>query len=305
MESLGHFHNLAADAQLRTSGTTLRDSCSKPRLIEMTETTTTTTTTETAAQTSHSSAQVTTTTRKDNWWVEPALVFIGFTGFIIYATWRAFENQFYEVGNYLSPFYSPKLIFSWWHFSPALLILWVPAGFRATCYYYRKAYYRAYFLDPPGCSVSHSGVLARLLGVCGSKYFGETSFPFIFQNAHRYFFYLATVVLAFLWYDAYKAFFDTSGNFSVTGLNLFMLLNVVLLSGYSSGCHACRHLVGGNLDCFSSCPSAKRRHGIWHFVTKLNEHHQLWAWMSLFSVGLTDLFVRQVSSGVFPDFKVF
>jgi hypothetical protein len=264
------------------------------------------TTTETAAPEvhSHSSAQVKTTSRKDAWWVEPTLVATGFTIFIVYATFRAFENKFYEFGNYLSPFYSPKFVFDWWHYSPAILILWIPAGFRATCYYYRKAYYRAYFLDPPGCSVSHSGVLARLLGVCGSKYFGETSFPFVIQNFHRYFFYLATAVLVVLWYDVFKAFFDTSGNFMVTGLNLFMLLNVALLSGYSGGCHACRHLVGGRLDCFSSCPAAKTQHGLWHFVTKLNEHHMLWAWLSLFSVGLTDLFIRQVSSGVLPDFRV-
>ena len=264
----------------------------------MTETPTTTETPAAAAAAhAHSSAQVTTTTRKDNWWLEPLGVFIGFTIFIAYATWRAFENNFYEVGNYLSPFYSPKFAFTWWHLSPAFLILWIPAGFRATCYYYRKAYYRAYFLDPPGCSVSHSGVLARLLGVCGSKYFGETNFPFVFQNFHRYFFYLATVVLAFLWYDVFKAFTDTSGHLNISGLNLFMLLNVVLLSGYSGGCHACRHLVGGNLDCFSACP---KRHGLWGFVTKLNEHHMLWAWLSFFSVGLTDLFIRQVSAGLSP-----
>ncbi len=32
-----------------------------------------------------------------------------------------------------------------------MLVLWIPLGFRATCYYYRKAYYRAFFFDPPAC----------------------------------------------------------------------------------------------------------------------------------------------------------
>src|ERR1700735_1286518 len=99
-------------------------------------------------------AQSRKTNRSDNWWIEPALVATGFTLFIIYATYRAFEGNFYQWGPYLSPFYSPRFVFGWWHFSPAILILWIPAGFRATCYYYRKAYYRAYFLDPPACGVA-------------------------------------------------------------------------------------------------------------------------------------------------------
>ncbi len=89
-----------------------------------------------------------TTTRSDAWWLELILVVIVLGGFGIYATWRAFENNFYEWGPYLSPFYSPLIKTSWWPLSPALLILWAPLGFRATCYYYRKAYYRAFFLEP-------------------------------------------------------------------------------------------------------------------------------------------------------------
>lgn len=238
------------------------------------------------------------TTRKDAWWLEPSLVAAGFTLFIVYATWRAFENHYYEIGSFLSPFYSPKIVLSWWKFSPAILILWVPAGFRATCYYYRKAYYRAYFGDPRACAVDHKG-----LANCSSgKYCGETSFPWIFQNAHRYFFYLATVVLAFLWWDVFVAFYSR-GHFQVTAINLFMLLNVILLSGYSGGCHACRHLVGGRLDCFSSCTATQTQFKIWHVVTKLNEHHMLWAWLSLFSVGWTDFIIRQLACGAINDIR--
>lgn len=245
-----------------------------------------------------SKAYPTKTARKDSWWVEPTLVALGFTLFIVYATWRAFENHYYEVGSFLSPFYSPKLLFSWWPFSPAILILWIPAGFRATCYYYRKAYYRAYFGDPRACAVDHSG----LANCSDGKYCGETGFPWIFQNAHRYFFYLATIVLAFLWWDVVLAFYN-KGSFQVTAINLFMLLNVILLSGYSGGCHACRHLVGGRLDCFSSCPAAKTQYKIWHVVTKFNEHHMLWAWLSLFSVGITDFLIRSLATGAIHDIR--
>lgn len=239
------------------------------------------------------------THRKDAWWIEPALVATGFTLFIIYATWRAmFDVQFYEIpaAHILSPFYSPN--FKQWlpnFISPAAVILWMPAGFRATCYYYRKAYYRAYFMDPPGCSVGHWG---------GDKYKGETAFPFILQNLHRYFFYLAALVLAILWWDAIDALLPNWQWQGFSLVNLIMLANVVLLSGYTFGCHAYRHLVGGKLDCFS-CPSAQPRYKAWMMVTALNKHHMAWAWCSLFSVGLTDFVIREVACGAIPNIRFF
>ena len=235
------------------------------------------------------------TARKDAWWLEPALVALGFTAFIVYGTWRAFENNFFEFGPYLSPFYSPYLPFHWWKLSPAFLILWIPGGFRATCYYYRKAYYRAYFADPPACAVGHFG---------GNKYCGESGFPFVLQNIHRYFFYLAVLVLAVLWWDVFKAF-NFDGHFGVSGVNLVMLANVILLSGYTFGCHAYRHLVGGKLNCFSKDSRTQSRFKIWTFVTKLNEHHMLWAWISLFSVGFADFYIRQVACGAMPELRFF
>src|SRR5262249_17023190 len=153
------------------------------------------------------------TLRRDAWWLEilPAAVVLGAFG--IYATWRALEGRFYEWGPYLSPFYSPLIDahHRWWPFSPALLILAGPLGFRVSCYYYRKAYYRAYFLDPPACAVSEKK----------RSYRGEAAFPFILQNVHRYFLYLAVLFLVFLWHDAIRAFsFD--GKFGI-GLGTLVL----------------------------------------------------------------------------------
>ncbi len=90
------------------------------------------------------------TLRRDAWWIEIIPIIIMMGGFSIYATVRAFENAYYSWGPYLSPFYSPLIDpqHHWWPFSPALLILVGPLGFRATCYYYRKALYRAFlFFD--------------------------------------------------------------------------------------------------------------------------------------------------------------
>ncbi len=236
------------------------------------------------------------TLRRDAWWIEilPVVAVLG--SFAIYATWRAFEGRFYEWGSYLSPFYSPLIDVHhhWWPFSPALLILAGPLGFRVTCYYYRKAYYRAFFLDPPACAVSEGR----------RSYRGETSFPFILQNVHRYFLYLAVLFLVFLWHDAIRAFFF-DGKFGMGVGTLVLLANISLLTLYTFSCHSLRHLAGGKLDCFSCATFGRPRYGAWRWITVLNERHMLFAWLSLFSVAVADLYVRLVSCGAIRDVRLF
>ena len=234
------------------------------------------------------------TTRRDAWWLELIPIVLVLGGFSVYATWRAFAGEYYEWGTYLSPFYSPLIKLRWWPLSPALLILWAPLGFRATCYYYRKAYYRAFFLDPPACSVgeSHPG-----------SYKGETAFPLVLQNLHRYFLYVALLFLIILWYDALHAFwFD--GHFGIGLGSLVLLANIILLSLYTFSCHSLRHIVGGKVDCFSCVSFGKARHSAWSRISFLNEHHMLFAWLSLFSVGLADLYVLLVASGSIQDLRL-
>lgn len=241
-------------------------------------------------------AQFGETQRRDAWWVEllPVVILLG--GFGLYATLRAFEGRFYEWGPYLSPFYSPLIDqgHRWWKFSPALLILAGPLGFRTTCYYYRKAYYRAFFLDPPACAVGEPA---------SRRYSGETKFPFILQNLHRYFLYLAILFLVFLWHDVVLAF-RWDGHFGIGLGTLVLLLNVTLLSIYTLSCHSLRHLAGGKLDCFSCATFGKPRFGIWSGLTRLNERHMLFAWASLITVGLADLYIRLVASGVIRDLRI-
>jgi hypothetical protein len=236
------------------------------------------------------------TLRRDNWRLEllPVIILLG--GFGVYATLRAFEGKYYEWGPYLSPFYSPLIDpqHHWWPFSPALLILVGPLGFRATCYYYRKAYYRAFFLDPPACAVAEPAK---------RKYRGETAFPFILQNVHRYFFYLALLFLAFLWYDAIVAF-NWNGSFGIGVGSLVLLVNIILLTIYTLSCHSLRHLAGGKLDCFSCATFGGPRHTAWRWLSFLNEHHMLFAWSSLISVGFADFYIRMVRCGVFHDLRL-
>jgi len=236
------------------------------------------------------------TLRRDAWWVEVLPVIVVLGGFGLYATLRAFEGKFYEWGPYLSPFYSPLIDANhrWWKLSPAILILGGPLSFRATCYYYRKAYYRAFFLDPPSCAV----------GEPQRRYSGETKFPFILQNLHRYALYLAIIFLAFLWKDAVQAFFF-DGKFGMGVGTLVLLVNICLLTIYTLSCHSLRHLAGGKLDCFSCATFGKPRHTAWRGLTFLNERHMLFAWLSLFSVGFADFYVRLVSSGAIQDVRIF
>jgi hypothetical protein len=223
------------------------------------------------------------------WWLQPAATVVILSGFVVYALWVALLGHG-AVGNYLSPFYSPPVRVAGVPISPAFWVLWAPAGFRATCYYYRKAYYRSYFADPISCMISESR----------RRYAGETAFPFILNNFHRYLLYAAIVVLVFLWIDAVRAF-DFNGRFGVHLGSLLFLVNVVLLSGYTFGCHAFRHLAGGNLDCYSCARAGRLRFRLWQLVTPLNRYHAAWAWSSLFSVVAVDAYLRLLMAGVIRD----
>lgn len=241
--------------------------------------------------------------------MKPLLIVIGLSVLGVYAiVVAALNNDFLYLrggGKYLSPLYSPDLsaLFSWNNgaFPYAFLVLWAPLGLRATCYYYRKSYYRSYFLMPPSCAVAG---LARRKVDGESKYVGETKGIFFWNQTHRFFLYITLIVVGFLWYDAIRAFIwkTSGGTFFGIGLGSgIMLVNVILLTGFTLGCNSLRHLIGGGMPCFSCSAVTRARHKGWKGVSILNAHHGTWAWFSLFSVMLTDFYIRLVAGGVFPD----
>jgi len=250
------------------------------------------------------------TQRRDAWWLQPLVVFTLLTSFIVYATWAAFQNGHYTYGPYLSPFYSPEIFGDsphawfgpkpgWWPallpFSPALIILPFPGLFRVTCYYYRGAYYKAFWADPPNCTV----------GEPRKSYLGERYFPLIVQNIHRYFLYVALIFLFLLSHDVWKAlwFDDGSGGvrFGIGVGTLVLATNTVFLSCYTLGCHSMRHIVGGFLDQLSRHPTRKVAYDC---SSCLNRWHMKWAWMSLFSVAFSDVYVRLCSMGIWHDWRI-
>jgi len=251
------------------------------------------------------------TLRRDAWWATPAMVFVALGAFVVYATWAAFQNAHYTSGPYLSPFYSPEIFGdsphawfgpkpAWWPallpFSPALLILPFPGLFRFTCYYYRGAYYKSFWADPPACAV----------GEPRKSYRGEHSFPLILQNFHRYFMWVALVFIAFLAYDVWLAmwFTDPATGVKTFGIGLgtiILAVNVVLLASYTWGCHVLRHVVGGFMDEVSKVPACDFAYMC---VSRLNNKHQLFAWCSLVSVMSSDLYIRLCSMGVITDVRI-
>jgi hypothetical protein len=250
------------------------------------------------------------TMRTDAWWLPPLAVFLGLSAFIVYSTWAAFQNAHYTFGPYLSPFYAPELFGNsphawfgpkpaWWPaivpFSPAFLILWAPGGFRLTCYYYRGAYYKAFWADPISCAV----------GEPRTGYRGEHKLPLILQNVHRYFLYLALVFLVLLSHDVWKALWwtDAAGNvsFGVGVGTLVLAVNVLLLGSYTLGCHSMRHLAGGMLDRLADRPVRKAAYDC---SSCLNRAHMRFAWASLFSVGFSDLYIRLCSMGIWTDLRL-
>lgn len=264
------------------------------------------------------------TLRRDAWWAGPGITFLVFAAFLVYAHWVVLTQHDYyylakEGRNYLSPFYSPLMFDSntkgeksghaWFdhRFSflpswvtPAALILIFPAGFRFTCYYYRGAYYKAFWMDPPNCAVGEPAFR-------GTAYRGEAKLPLILQNIHRYFFYFAAAFIFILGYDAlisYKFYVDathTQWHFGIGVGSLVLTLNAILLGLYTFGCHSLRHLVGGAFDILSGRPI---RHKLYCGVTCLNARHMMFAWMSLIWVGFTDIYVRMCAMGIWTDIRI-
>lgn len=264
------------------------------------------------------------TERIDAWWKSPLAMACYLGVAVIYATWRGFmEADFWifsefgrsaglqtmyiesEGSHVLSPLYSPLIIpgrgevvgplFPDWllWLSPAMIILIIPAGFRGTCYYYRKAYYRSLLASPAACAVSTPF----------GDYNGERRL-FLFQNLHRFFMYCALVWLFILAYDVYASmlFHGATGgiSFGISVGTLVLLINVILLGGYTLGCHSFRHMIGGIRDKFRG-GGGKTAESCWKACTKLNKDHSSWAILSLFWVMFSDFYIYMCTLGIWSD----
>ena len=246
------------------------------------------------------------TLRTDRWWLAPVLTVTGLSAWVLYALIRTSMHDHYwvQAHGYLTPFYSPCVTVScdpgsahFGEFLPefpplvpyALLALPFLLGFRLTCYYYRKAYYRSFWLSPPACAVPDGH----------QKYTGETRFPLLVQNAHRYFFYAAVLISIVNTYDALVAFHGDEG-FQMGLGNLILVGNVIMLWAYTISCHSCRHIMGGRLKHFSKHPV---RFKLWTQISKLNARHMELAWITLGTLAFTDAYIALVAADVINDLR--
>ena len=247
------------------------------------------------------------TFRTDRWWAYPLSLGAVLGVFVVYSTIRIFMNNYYWAPeeHYLTPVYSPCLSDSCVpgssHFGTPMgeVPPWLPmavitfvflAGFRATCYYYRKATYRSLMFAPAACAVPEPH----------KKYTGERRFPFVLTNSHRYFFYGAVVFGLINVYDAVLAFHGKDGGIGMGLGTVIILINLVMLWAYTLSCHACRHIMGGKLKNFSKHPL---RYRYWRFVSSLNPRHGTFAMISLFTVICTDFYIMAVSAGWISDLR--
>jgi hypothetical protein len=247
------------------------------------------------------------TLRTDRWWLAPLLTVLGLVAWLTYATVRVFMQKYYfsegPGWHYLTPFYSPcvsdgctpaaaefgRFLPNWKIIPYAAISLPFLLLFRLTCYYYRGAYYRSVWQAPTACAVAEPH----------ATYTGETRFPLIVQNTHRYFFYIAGIISLINTYDAIIAFQSPSG-FGFGLGNIILVVNVILLWTYTLSCHSCRHVVGGRLKHFSKHPV---RYWMWTQVSRLNTRHKMYAWITLGTLILTDLYVALVASGTIHDLR--
>lgn len=258
------------------------------------------------------------TLRKDNWRQYPWLTFVIFTGWVAYATVRAMWGSAFFVPqfHYLTPFYSPCFADAcngitldghtgdaseFGTFLPKGTPFFIPFAlvslpflllFRLTCYYYRKAYYRAFWASPQACAVREPH----------AKYTGERRFPLIGQNFHRYFWAIAGLISVLNTWDAIRAFHGEDGGFGIGLGTVILWANVILLWLYTLSCHTCRHVVGGRLKNFSKHPV---RYRMWTWVSKLNARHGSYALITLGSLVVADFYVMLVASNTINDLRFF
>jgi len=258
------------------------------------------------------------TLRKDNWRKYPYGTFAIFTAWVVYATVRAMWGSAFFVPeyHYLTPFYSPCVndacdnitldgvtgnAGEFGTFVPSGVPFFIPYAllslpflllFRLTCYYYRKAYYRSFWASPQACAVREPH----------AKYSGETKFPLIGQNLHRYFWLAAGLISLINTWDAIQAFHGKDGGFGIGLGTVILWANVLLLWAYTLSCHSCRHVVGGRMKHFSKHPV---RYKLWTWVSKLNTRHGTYALITLGSLVVADFYVMLVASNTINDFRFF
>lgn len=209
-----------------------------------------------------------------NWrlWSFIAVLALGF--------WALTAFPVAEFARYIDPFYSPTI-----------LIVPLPGAFRLTCYAYRKDYHRHIFNHPLGCANADRGESTS------RRYTGERNALFQLENFHRYFLYAGLAILPFFYYDfLYSLAF--SGGLALRIGSIILLVNALTLTAWTVSCHSFRHILGGNINCFSCVAAGGLRKEVYDKQSWLNKRHEALAWISLLTIFFADLYLRGVAAGL-------
>ena len=199
--------------------------------------------------------------------------------------WALITYPVGPISGYVDPFYSPTV-----------LIVPIPGAFRLTCYAYRKDYHRHLFHHPLGCNGESRGEKHS------QPYTGERNALFQIENYHRFFLYAGIAILPFFYYDVFQSIIYAN---SLRIGTLVLLANALLLTAWTLSCHAFRHIIGGNIDCYTCTPAGSARKSIWNVQSWWNSHHEALAWISLLTIFFADLYLRALTAGLQVDHLLF
>ncbi len=244
------------------------------------------------------------TDRRDGWLGQPFVMALALVALMVYTGWRLLVMDgdiHYDDHRVTSPF-SPDVLhlsglteYPGW-LNSAILILWLPFGFRGTCYYMRRVYYRSFFASPVACWVDEPDINKKI------GYAGERRL-FIFNNLHRYFLYAAIAILLFKWWDVVHS--------CTLGMDSFLTSQHCPGHRIVPAHHVC--------DVVSRVQAPRRRRSdrwngglsslrgrLFALVSspRLNQSHGFWFWTSLGFVFIGDLFVMAVANGTIPEASI-
>ncbi len=109
--------------------------------------------------------------------------------------------------------------------------------------------------------------------------------------------YAGIAILPFFYYDFFHSLLFTV-SFALRVGSVVLLANALLLTAWTLSCHALRHVLGGNIDCFSCVAAGGLRKNVYDKQSWLNTHHEALAWISLLTIFFADLYLRGVAAGL-------
>ena len=198
------------------------------------------------------------TQRRDAWWAGPLVTALVLGGFVIYTTFRIFQNAYFQFGHGTEV--AARACVS---ALADVLAAVGAAGLGAGVDFAGDVHSVDAGRVSADVLLLSQGVLPGVLFGSAGVRGGRAAGPICrarrgcccFRIFIATFLYVALVFIVILGYDAIHSFIwptaDGGLTFGVSVGSLVLTTGTTLLALYTFSCHSLRHLVGGNVDCFS------------------------------------------------------